>query len=155
MSFEIKVVNGVWDVVLLEEPSYIHALKMAPEAMEPELWSGTWLIVVFPVWSGPVRQSVRAAITCANQYGGKFNLGIRPYDYHDEISRWWPVVEIPAGGEMSLTVKDEPHRREVHIATDTSADPAWLVLKDGQVIHQGAGPRSVEQLGVMMQGIVQ
>lgn len=156
MGFQVQVTEGdKWEVVLLDEPSYIHALKMAPETMEPELGTGTWLVVAFPVWSGPVRHSVLAAVTCAKQYGGKFHLGVRPFESHEEMSRWWPVDEVPVEGEMSLAVQDDPHRREVHITTDTSTDPAWLVLKDGQVVHQGAGPRSAEQLGEMMHGIVQ
>jgi len=156
MGFDIQAIEGdKWEVVLSDEPSYIHALKMAPEALEPELGSGLWLVVAFPVWSGPVRDSVRAAIAYAKQYGGKFHLGVRPFDYHEEMSAWWPASEVPAGGGMSLTVQDDPHRREVHITTDTSTDPAWLVLKDGQVVYRGTGARSAEQLGEMMHGVVQ
>lgn len=138
-----------------DEPDYIHALQMAPEAMEPELGSGIWLIVAFPVWSGPVRDSVRASVACAKRYGGKFHLGVRPFDYHEEMIRWWPADETPAGGEMTVTLQDAPHRREVHITTDNSTDPIWLVLKDGRVIHRAAGPRSAEQLNEMMYGIIQ
>lgn len=156
MGFKVQAVEGdKWEVVLSDEPSYIHALKMAPEAMEPELESGTWLVVAFPVWSAPVRHSVLAAVACAKLYNGKFHLGVRPFDSHEEMSRWWPAGDIPAGGGVSLTVQDDPHRREVHITTDTITDPAWLVLKDGQVVYRGGGPRSAEQLGDMMHGVVQ
>lgn len=154
MGFELQVVNDQWEVVLPDEPVYIHALKMAPEAMESELRSGEWLIVSFSIW-GPVRQSVRAAIACAKQYAGKFHLGIRPYDYHEEISKWWPTTDLPVESKTSVTEINEGQRREVHIATDFSTDPAWLVLKDGQVVYRGTGARSAEQLGEVMQSVLQ
>src|SRR5438094_490694 len=48
MSFTVQpIVGGKWDLVVLDEPTYVHALKMAPEAMEPELNSRVWLVVTF------------------------------------------------------------------------------------------------------------
>ena len=36
MGFDIKAIEGEkWEVVFSDEPSYVHALKMAPAAMEP------------------------------------------------------------------------------------------------------------------------
>jgi hypothetical protein len=154
MSFKVQpVVGDMWELVFSDEPSYIHALKMAPEAIEPELHSGVWLVVTFPVWSAPVRHSVLASIACAKDHGGKFQLGVRPFDSHDEIRKWWPVSNAPPAGKVLLAVQDEGPRREIHISTDPSSSPLWLVLRDGQVIHQGAGPRSKEQLGELMQGV--
>jgi hypothetical protein len=151
MSFEVRPIKGdKWELVLTDEPGYIHALKMAPDSMEPELKSGVWLIVVFPVWSGPVRHSVRAAVASAKAHGGKFQLGVRPSDYHEELYKWWPGGEAPAGGDNLLMAQDES-RRAVHISTDPSSSPVWLVLRDGQGVHQGAGPRSKEQLSELMQ----
>jgi hypothetical protein len=155
MSFKIQPIEGdKWELVFSDEPSYIHALKMAPEAMEPELNSGVWLVVAFPVWSAPVRHSVLAAVACAKDHGGKFQLGVRPFDSHDEIYKWWPDGEAPAAGKVSLAVRDEPPRREIHISTDPSSSPIWLVLRDGQVVHQGAGPRSKENLSELMQSVL-
>ena len=31
----------------------------------------------------------------------------------------------------------------------------WLILQDGEVIHQASGPRSQEQLSELMRGIIQ
>lgn len=151
MSFEVQPIEGdKWKLVLCDEPSYIHALEMAPEAMEPELNTGVWLVVAFPVWSGPVRDSVRAAITCAKDHGGQFQLGIRPFDSHDEIIKWWPLREAPTAGRVLLAVRNEPPKLEVHMSADPSNIPMWLVLRDGQVIHQEAGPRSKEQLSDLL-----
>jgi hypothetical protein len=155
MSFKVQPIEGdKWELVFSDEPSYIHALKMAPEAMESELNSGVWLVVTFPVWSTPVRHSVLAAVACAKDNGGKFQLGVRPFDSHDEIHEWWPVSEAPSAGKVLLAVQDEGPRREIHISTDPTSSPLWLVLRDGLVIHQGAGPRSKEQLSELMQGVL-
>lgn len=156
MSFKVQPIEGdKWELVFSDEPSYIHALKMAPETMEPELHSGIWLVVVFPVWSVPVRDSVRAAIALVKDHGGKFQLGVRPLDSHDEIYKWWPVTKAPAAGKVLLAVKEEGPQREIHISTDPSSNPLWLVLRDGQVIYQGTGPRSKEQLNELMQEVLQ
>lgn len=152
MSFKVQPIEGDrWELVFSDEPSYIHALKMAPEEMEPELHSDVWLIVVFPVWSAPVRDSVRSAIALVKDHDGKFQLGVRPFDSLDEIYKWWPVTEAPSAGKVLLAVNEDGPRREIHISTDPSSSPLWLVLRDGQVIHHGAGPRSKEQLNELMQ----
>jgi hypothetical protein len=124
---------------------------MAPESREPELDSGRWLVVAFPVWSGPVRESVRAAIECAKNHGGQFQLGIRPFNSHDEICKWWPGDEKPSAGQLSLAVGGEPSHREIHISANPTSNPIWLVLRDGEVIHQGRGPRSKAELSQLMQ----
>ena len=155
-GFKVQPIEGdKWELVFSDEPSYVHALVMAPEKMEPELHSGVWLVVTFPVWSGPVRDSVRAAIALVKDHGGKFHLGVRPFDSHDEIHKWWPVTEAPAAGKVLLAVKEEGPHREIHISTDPSSNPLWLVLRDGQVIYQGTGPRSKEQLNELMQEVLQ
>jgi hypothetical protein len=153
VSFTLRVVNDLWELEFSEEPSFVHALNMAPEVIEPELNSGLWLLVVFPVWSGAVRDSVSAAIAVAKDYDGKFQLGVRPFDSYDEIYKWWPSSEAPSTAQVLLAVKEEGPRRELHISTDPSSSPLWLVLRDGQVIRHGAGPRSKEQLSEVMQGV--
>jgi hypothetical protein len=139
------------ELVITDEPSYIQPLEMAPESREPELDCGTWLVVAFPVWSSPVRQSVYAAVACAKDHGGKFQLGIRPFDSYEEFKKWWPARESPTAAKVLVAVHDEGARREIHISTDPSSNPIWLVLKDGLVLHQGGGPRSKEQLNQLME----
>ncbi len=152
MSFELQHIAGDnWELVLSDEPGYVHALKMAAESMEPELKTGVWLVVTFPVWSVPARHSVLAAIGCAKDYGGKFQLGIRAFDSHEELYKWWPVTEAPSAAKVLLVVHDESSRREINISTDPASSPIWLVLRDGQVVDQGAGPRNKQQLSELMQ----
>ncbi len=152
MSYRLQHIrDNTWELVFSDEPEYIHALQMAPKEMEPELSSGIWLVVTFPVWCGPARDSVRAALCCAKGYSGMFQLGVRPLYFHQEIYNWWPSSETPPAAETSLAVRNEPPRLEIRLSTDSSSNPIWLVLQDGQVTYQGIGPRSKEQLSQLMQ----
>jgi hypothetical protein len=124
MSWELKYIEGKkWDLVFSDEPTYVHALKTAPDSMEPELEAGTWLVVAFPVWSGPVRDSVRAAIDSAKHLSGRIQLGVRPYYFDNEILKWWPATETPAAAETMVEVRDMPERRELYLSTDHSRLP--------------------------------
>jgi hypothetical protein len=142
-----------WELVFYDEPSYIKALKMAPESLEPELSIGIWLIVAFPVWSTPVRYSVLAAVACAKDYGGKLQLGVRPFEAHGEIYKWWPGRHSPSPEKVWLAVENKPPQLEIHISTDPSSNPIWLLLRKGEAIHQGVGPRSREELNELIQGM--
>jgi hypothetical protein len=146
--------HGRWKVVFFDEPKYIRALMIAPEAREPELESGAWLIVVFAVWSGHDRRAVCDAVAFAKEYGGVFQLGARPYDFPEELRSWWPQPSAPIIGKSILTLVDEPDRKEIHISGDPTGSPAWLILKDGQVVHQAVGRRSKSELRQMVQGIL-
>ena len=151
MAFQpVPVENGKFKLMFSDEPAYVHALDMAPEAREPELNVGTWLIVAFPVWSSPVRQAVREAIACVKEQGGKFQLGVRPFDSYHEFSGWWPDSGPQIGGQGTMTVLDGPARREIRLSADHTRLPLWLVLKDGQVVRQEAGPRSKAELKELM-----
>src|SRR5438094_606486 len=98
MSFNVQRGAGdKWKLIVSEEPGFVHALPVAPASLEPELNSGTWLIVAFSIWSIHDRHSVLGAINCAKRFGGRFQLGIRPYDSFEENARWWPIAEpLPA-----------------------------------------------------------
>ena len=155
MSWLLRSIgHDKFELVLSDEPSYIHALQMAPDCREPELDLGLWLLVVFPVWSSPVRQSVRAALACAIDHAGKFQLGIRPFNSHEEISKWWPLSNAPSPGQTLIAVSDEPSPREIHISTDPTSYPIWLVFRDASVVHQGRGPRTEEHLSQLMQTVL-
>jgi hypothetical protein len=151
MGYKLEPQGGdAWKIVFFEEPSYIHSLTMAPEAIEPELLVGVWLVVVFPIWSGPVRASVTAAMSCAKDYEGKFQLGVRPFEAHEELLRWWPTGSPPGPDKMVVAVKDEKGQRELHLSMDLSYSPKWLVLRDGRIVYEGGGLRSQEQLSELM-----
>jgi hypothetical protein len=151
MSFKLSPLAGDrWRLEFTGEPEYVHALMMAPESREAELDSGIWLVVAFPIWSGPVRHSVVSAVACAKEFNGRFQLGVRPFDHREEIASWWPGGQVPSQAELQIDIREDVSRREVRITSDPSASPIWLVLRDGQVMYQGAGPRSREELATLV-----
>jgi hypothetical protein len=154
VSFNIQHIHDSWQLTFADEPAYIHALKMAPESMEAELNSGIWLVAVFPVWSAPARNSVVTAISSAKYFDGRFQLGVRPFDYHEEIVKWWPGIDRPPAAGTTVEDRDVSERREIHISTDHSRLPIWLVLRDGKVIFQGVGPQTKEQLIKLMRAVL-
>jgi hypothetical protein len=154
MSFSYrKSEDGRWTVILTDEPDFVHALNAAPESIEPELIRGFWLIVAFPVWSGPARASVRAAITCAKEQAGKFRLGLRPYEFENEFENWWPGSPMPQAASTQIEILGDEQFREVRISTDHKMIPRWVVLRDGQVVHSGAGPMSSEEVSQLMERV--
>ncbi len=154
MSFQLQVIDGdKYCVLLQDEPAFIHSLKMAPDTIESELASGSWLIVAFPVWRTPARHSVIAAIACTKQYEGKFHLGIRPYESCDEMNTWWPERNI-CSNETFVAEMVENGQNIVNTTTNPTANPLWLVLANGRVVYQGTGPRVIEQLHDIIQRLV-
>jgi hypothetical protein len=155
MSFKIQPIeNDKWELVFFSEPSYITALPMDPESIEPELMCGIWLIVVFPVWSRPVIDSVNEAISCVKFYDGCINLGVRPFDGHEWIYKWWPSQKKPLSVDVLQTISRTSTHLAIHLSSDSSSIPLWLAMVDGHVRYQGAGPRSKKQLSEMIQGII-
>jgi hypothetical protein len=153
MSFEVQVVEeDKWKVAFIDEPSYLHALGMAPDHIEPELLSGTWLVVVFPVWSVPVRESVHAAIVVAKEFDGKFQLGVRPFNSSDENRKWWPNDPPPSVEIIVTSTQDVGEKRELRISSDGAKLPLWLVLRGGRIYSQASGPRTKDELSDLMAG---
>jgi hypothetical protein len=154
MSFKTELIDDMWELRFSDEPAFVHALKMAPDALEPELVSGTWLVVAFGVWSIHDRQSVRAAIDCSKRFDGKFQLGIRPFDYFSENATWWPDQQPLAEDNVICEVRGERPRLEVRISPDLSASPLWLVLQDGRVLRQETGQRRTVEVIKMMRSVL-
>jgi hypothetical protein len=127
--------NGKWKLVFRDECKFVHALEMAPPSREAELDVGSWLIVAFAIWSGPARASVQIALDFAKASGGSFQLGVRPFDDHEELLTWWPSDSRRAC--MASIVKD-------------NLEPVWLLLREGNTSYQGTGAKSAEQLKRLM-----
>lgn len=152
MIFNIRATEDTgWELILTDEPPYIQALKAMPGERESELNVGMWLVVAFAVWSGPDFESVRAAIACAKNAGGQFQLGIRPFDDYDEFSTWWPPSQAAPLATKSIASPQRASQRRLRISTDPHATPRWLVLRNGQVIAEEVGTRTVEELRELMQ----
>lgn len=109
-------------MTLTDEPPYSYALDAAPSAREPELNTGNWLVMAFAVWSIPDNLAIQTALDVAKRFGGKLNLGLRPFDDSDELGAWCPGLEY--GGQS----------------------PLWVLLRDGEVCMERSGILAVDEL---------
>jgi hypothetical protein len=113
-SFRIRP-DGKYEVVLTDQPDNFHALKMAPSEMEPELSQGLWLVLHVAVWSGTDQAAIEVALELAEEFKGQLEVGVRPFDSHEEIRCWLPDVS-------------EQYR-----------SPIWLILREGKKLCEKVG----------------
>ncbi|HEY8158975.1 MAG TPA: hypothetical protein VIF10_09770 [Methylobacter sp.] len=127
MSFNVtRDQEGYPRIALTDEPPYCHALAAAPSAREPELNSGNWLVMAFAVWSVPDNLAIQTALDVTKRFGGKLNLGLRPFDDLEELDAWYPRLE------------DDGH------------SPIWVLLRDGEVCMKRSGILTIEELVEMI-----
>lgn len=103
-------------------PSFLHALKMAPQFREPELNRRTWLVLTYAIWNVKDTRSILAAVKSVERVGNEVQLGVRPYDKYEEIDVWYPKKR------------------------DDLSSPLWLLLEDGKVLATEAGVLSEEEI---------
>lgn len=104
----------------LAEPlahAHILPLKMAPMKREPLLDSGTWLILLFAVWSAPDREQIATLMELDQQLLKGLQFGVRPFDDRVEFGSWCPAL------------------------SDEWGSPIWLLLRDGEVAGKLVGIR--------------
>ena len=118
----IREPDGRPAVVLSDEPSYCQALAAAPPAIEPELGTGNWLILVFAAWSQHDIAAIKTAIAAAKHFEGAWNLGLRPYSNEAEHDRWWPGLSAD------------------------QQSPIWLLLVDGKLSQKIDGTLLLPEL---------
>ena len=129
MSYKItRDQEGCPRITLTDEPPYSHALGAAPSAREPELYTGNWLVMAFAVWSTPDNLAIQTALDVAKRFGGKLNLGLRPFDDSDELGAWCPGLEY--GGQS----------------------PLWVLLREGEVCLKLSGILAVDELVELIGG---
>jgi thioredoxin-like negative regulator of GroEL len=122
--------KGLFELVFIDEPEYCQALMMSPTLKEAKLSDGIWLILLFAVWSAPDQEAIKTAVTLAKKFNGKFQLGVRPFDEHQENGLWCPEIK------------------------EAFASPIWLVFENGQLIAEHVGLRS-EELDNMIQNALE
>lgn len=123
MSYKvIRDQDGYPSITLSDESPYSHALRAAPSAREPELNKGNWLVMTFAVWSTPDNLAIQTALDVAKRFGGKFNLGLRPFDDAEEFGAWCPDIE------------------------EDGQSPLWVLLRDGEVCMKRSGILTVDEL---------
>ncbi|RFC37562.1 MAG: hypothetical protein DID90_2727553175 [Candidatus Nitrotoga sp. LAW] len=115
-------------ITLTDEPPYVHALVAAPSAREPELNTDNWLVMAFAVWSTPDNLAIQTALDVAKHYGGKLNLGLRPFDDAEELDAWCPDIE------------------------DDGQSPLWVLLHDGEIYMKRSGILTVDELVELIGG---
>lgn len=87
---------------------------MAPDELEPELQSGSWLILAFALWSAPDLRAICTAATVSRKQVAQ--VAVRPFDDFTEFATWCPDAPI-----------------------DTRS-PVWLLLRGGRVVRTAVGP---------------
>lgn len=123
MSYKVtRDQDGYPSITLLGESSYSHALRAAPSARESELNTGNWLVMAFAVWSTPDNLAIQTALDVTKRFGGKFNLGLRPFDDLEELGVWCPDLE------------------------NDGQSPVWVLLRDGEVCVKRSGVLAVDEL---------
>lgn len=129
MSYKVtRDQEGCPIITLKDESPYAHALDVAPFAREPQLNMGNWLVMAFAVWSIPDNLAIQTALDVAKRFGGKLNLGLRPFDYSKELDAWCPGLEY--GGQS----------------------PLWVLLRDGEVCMTRSGILAVDELAELIGG---
>ena len=154
MSYAVRRRDGVYELIVSDEPWYVRALTMSPELVETELNAGLWLLVVFSIWSAPVRKSVSAAIECSKAYSGDFQLGLCAFDDPSEVERWWPQHPAIGSQEPSVLVTKSPNEVSINIIGENTSIPLWLVLREREKVYDDAGARSVDELKNLMEQFV-
>ena len=100
-----------------DKPDNLVLLVSHPEAIEPELTRGRWLVLLYSLLSS---DSVRAAINSpdlARQLTGIARVAIRPTMHFDETRKWLPDYE---------RVAQKGH-------------PFWVLIEDGIAIRRFEG----------------
>lgn len=121
--YRLHRVGGRYSLRLSPElKGKIVALQMAPSASEPELSRGTWLVLVFAVWSGPDIGQIRVLLDIAEHSQSPLLYAARPFDDRTELVRWCPD------------------------ARETWSSPVWLVLANGRLLGQIEGVRRSDEL---------
>jgi len=123
--------NGRFELLFIDEPEYCHALMMSPTLKEAKLSDGTWLILLFAVWSAPDLEAIKMAVTLAKKFNGQIQLGVRPFDEHQENWLWCPEIKA------------------------AFVSPIWLVFENGRVIVEHVGLRSEEELEKKIQNALE
>jgi hypothetical protein len=91
-------------VVFVRERPHCHALHAASFQEETMLHRGLWLVVLFYAWSVPDMKGFGMAMKAIEEFKGKIQLGILPFEY--SMWQWHPAVNGLYGSPVSMLFKD-------------------------------------------------
>jgi len=114
MSHRILERDGAWIITFDDEDSCCAALDLRLP-MGGDLRSGTWLILMVPIWSAPDRNAIDQAVRIVTIFAPQVRLGVGVFESHDEIQSWNPQLQA------------------------RWQTPIWAVMKDGVVQLEQTG----------------
>ncbi len=123
MTYHIETnMNNDYVIVFKDEPSFCYSLSMKQKHGEEIINTGLWLILLFAVWSMPERNAIQTALDAVKTFNGRVNLGVRPFDNHNEFKYWCDEIEEKYGS------------------------PIWLFFKEGVKLGELIGIRSENEI---------
>jgi len=114
---------GRFHVEMNDQPDNLVLLVSHPEAIEPELTRGRWLVLVYSLLSTDSLRAAQNSPDLARQLSGIARVAIRPTMHFDETKKWLPDYE---------RVAQKGH-------------PFWVVIEDGIAIRRFEGSMDNEQ----------
>ena len=111
-------------------PAWAHVLSASELAAEPRLRSGTWLVVVYAVWSGPDLASVYVAMNALRSRAPAVQFGVHGFECPEELLKYHTWRVPPA------------------------LSPVWLLVVDGSVLDVEFGVRNAGQVDRMVAGMI-
>ena len=77
----------------LPEGASLLSLRMAPPAREAILETGSWVVLVAAVWSGPDLQEIESLVQHMGDLPPSVHAAVRPFDDRREFETWVPAFD--------------------------------------------------------------
>ena len=129
MNTVAKSENGVWLIHLGEGVTFVDQLNDPSDQLKMKIASGSWLILLIAVWSGPDLQAVEVAAKIGKDLHCFLAVGIRPFERHSEIELWCPDLREKFGS------------------------PIWIFLEDGKKQFEIVGLRTAKEIHEMIEKV--
>lgn len=117
----------LFQIELVGEAPNCHPLPMSPNHREPELATGSWVIVSVALWSGPDRACIQVALNAVRNLVGSIELGLRMFNDFSEFDTWYPEL------------------------TNRTTSPVWVFIKEGILMGHHSGLLNETQLQAMIE----
>lgn len=113
LAFEVsRLPNGKLHPTMKNKPANLLLLDSHPEAIEPELESGQWLVLVYSIYNPQDILMMRTTATISQRFAGRCRVAIRPTKGFEDLPKWLPESDAQYGNEH----------------------PVWFALEDGKIV---------------------